>query len=167
MSDAKSSTTRSGSARANELGLSPSDERREEFYDQEWERLMAASEADFEEAVREDEAWEAGAKWDDSQYVRDYLLYARIETERQARADQAGDESDDPAPRVSLERNALACGAEDAVGGICKTVVVTVRHPLEIAGQTVNAIADSILGGQGVATSECGVCRVVGNVPGK
>ncbi|HUU82427.1 MAG TPA: hypothetical protein VM243_02880, partial [Phycisphaerae bacterium] len=51
----------------------------EKFYEEESTRAGELSEEEVEAAVADLDVWEADGKWSDAAYVRDYLIYDRIE----------------------------------------------------------------------------------------
>ncbi len=64
---------------ARNQGLSFDAIRQERLLDHEYEKIKALTSEELDEAVAELEAWEAGAKWDDEQYMRNSLIYAHAE----------------------------------------------------------------------------------------
>jgi len=61
------------------MGLSYADERRERLHEEHYRKYEAMSQEELDEAIAQLEAWEAGGKWSDQDYVRDYLIYSYID----------------------------------------------------------------------------------------
>lgn len=70
--------------RANQRGIAPFDDRRGGFVDEEYDKLAALADDEFEGVEREYESWNAGKKWEDQRFVRDYVVYGRISLMQQA-----------------------------------------------------------------------------------
>ncbi|MBN1489357.1 MAG: hypothetical protein JXA69_05515 [Phycisphaerae bacterium] len=77
------------SRRADGQGLSRDDEKREALYEEESARYKAMPDAEVEAELEKLDAWEAGGKWADAAYVRDFLIYAATD---RAREEAAADE---------------------------------------------------------------------------
>jgi len=65
--------------RAQDIGAPPGGEEYGSFFNQEMAGVRALSPQDLDAAIAELDAWEAGAKWNDPGYVRNYLIYDRAE----------------------------------------------------------------------------------------
>ncbi len=70
-------------------GLDYDDRARERLYQEEWDKLEDLSEGEIDDAIAEIDAWEAGAKWDDPDFIRDELIYGLIDQEIVKRQEEA------------------------------------------------------------------------------
>jgi len=65
--------------RARHMGFSYDDERRDEYWDEEYVNALELSEEELTVALAELDAWEAGEKWADDDYVRGFLIYDHVD----------------------------------------------------------------------------------------
>ncbi len=91
--------------RANAMGLSYDDDKREQIYEEELARVKELNDEQLEAAVAKLDEWEETGKWSDSQYIRDYLVYHWANEEIQQ--DAADEDSEDET--LSPERWQAAC----------------------------------------------------------
>ncbi|UCD30335.1 MAG: hypothetical protein JSV03_07665, partial [Planctomycetota bacterium] len=107
--------------RANQKGLAYDSQARETMYEEELGKYKSMSDDELDKAVSDLEAWESGGKWDDTEYVRTFLIYehineaiANMESEEEGEDitsqkwkqmyDQAMAEVDDISPAERLSR---------------------------------------------------------------
>jgi len=96
--------------RANAMGLSFDDDKREQIYEEELARVKELNDEQFEAAVAELDEWEETGKWSDRQYIRDYLIYrwANEEIWQDTADEDSEDQTVSPERWQAVYQNAVA-----------------------------------------------------------
>jgi hypothetical protein len=101
--------------RAERVGLAYDDEAREAFYQEELAAAQSLSDAELNEALTQLASWGNGAKWDDSEYVCNHLVYQKIDQEIVKRQDGANEQWWAPSPEEWTHLYQVARAQVDAL----------------------------------------------------
>jgi len=96
--------------RANAMGLSYEDDKREQIFEEELARVRELSDEQLAAAIAQLDEWEETGKWSDSQYIRDYLIceWAYDTIERESHAQDAEADSVSPEQWQTAYQDAVA-----------------------------------------------------------
>lgn len=91
--------------RGDQLGLSYVDTARDQLYDEELAASAKLPEQDVDAAISDLESWQVEGKWSDHEYVREFLIYHRIDQNLEDRPiDEDEEEVDDDAEAEGWKR---------------------------------------------------------------